>query len=91
MFLGDLGGVFGLTFGASILTVIELFEFCLGLVFSFACCLNCQRKTCQKFNLPKQSGGEKNEKEKEIATIKEKSLEESKNINLITVDHSLLY
>ena len=91
MFSGDLGGVFGLTFGASILTVIELFEFGLGLVFSFACCLNCQRKTCQKFNLQKHSAGEKNEKEIATITVKEKSLEESKNINLITVDDSLLY
>lgn len=90
---GDLGGVFGLTFGASILTVFELFEFCIGLIFSGTCCLPWQSKSCRKFKLPKQNEERKIEKEDAICTIvvNEKELEVNNSTNLIANEDILLY
>lgn len=82
-----------MTFGASILTVIELLEFCVGSIFSFLFNLKWKTNTSRGFDFPHRDGNKTKDKEDKVPSITsiESYSNDRKKASIVTLEDLLLY
>ena len=82
-----------MTFGASILTVIELLEFCFGAIFSFLLDFKWKTNSSRGFDFPHRDGNKTKAKDDKVPSItsNENYSNNRKKASVVTLEDMLLY